>query len=48
MATVTLCDECGRQQAKMPFTVTEKNGDVWEACSAKCFIDHTAKIEGQR
>lgn len=48
MATVKICDHCGKQQENMPFTVTEKNGHVWEACSARCFIDHTAQIEGGR
>lgn len=48
MATIRVCDACGRQQDKMPFTVTEKGGEVWEACSARCFIDHTATIEGTR
>jgi hypothetical protein len=45
MATVKVCDECKEQKDHLPFTTTEKDGTVWEACSARCFINHSAKLE---
>jgi hypothetical protein len=45
MATVKICDICKEQKAT-PFTVTEKNGDVFDICSAGCLTKHTAGVDG--
>jgi hypothetical protein len=44
MSTQTVCDVC-EQPKKTPFTVTEKDGAVYDICSAICLIDHTKRME---
>jgi hypothetical protein len=44
MATVKVCDECGKQKARLPFTVTENSdGSVYELCSVLCLDLHGKK-----
>jgi hypothetical protein len=37
MATVKVCDVCGKS-GRVPFTITEKDGRVYDACTAACLI----------
>lgn len=44
MATVKICDVC-EQPKKTPFVVTEKDGTVFDLCSASCLIIHTNRMK---